>query len=49
MPIFPREKYKLDLLGLATRKERNPWLERFYLVVAVAFFGYLLYRNFVAD
>ncbi|MEX2453491.1 MAG: hypothetical protein WD470_02240 [Rhodospirillaceae bacterium] len=49
MKWFPREKQKIDFLGLATRKERSPFMEKFYLLVAVAFFGYLIYRTFVAD
>lgn len=48
MPLFPREKHKLDLFGLFTRKERSPLVEAFYLLVAVAFFGWLIYRTFVA-
>ncbi len=49
MKLFPQEKQKLDLIGLFTRKERNPWMERLYFVVSLAFFGWLIYRTWFAD
>jgi hypothetical protein len=49
MKLFPQEKQKLDLFGLFTRKERSPWMERFYLCVSLAFFGWLIYRTWFAD
>lgn len=45
----PREKHRIDFLGLLTRKERNPWLDRFYFVLGVLFFGYLFYVTFFGD
>ncbi len=49
MNWFPREKQKLDLLGLFTRKEKNPWVEKFYVVIGLLFFGYVLYTMFFGD
>ena len=44
MQWFPREKHKIDFLSLATRKEKNPWVEKFYVVVGLAFFGWVVYQ-----
>ena len=46
MKWFPQEKQKIDFLGLAMRKEKNPWMERLYLTIGVLFFGYVLYSLF---
>lgn len=48
MKLFPREKHRIDFLGLATRKERNPWLARLYLVTGIAFFGYVIFELVMA-
>ncbi len=48
MKLFPREKHRIDFLGLATRKERNPWLAGFYLVVGVLLFGYIAFEMIAA-
>ena len=48
MKLFPREKHRIDFLGLATRKERNPWLARFYLTVGILFFGYVAFELIAA-
>lgn len=47
MKWFPKEKQRIDFLGLATGKTRNPWLAKFYLVVGIAFFGYAFYQIFL--
>lgn len=49
MKWFPQEKHKIDLFGLATRKEKNPWMEKFYLAVGLLFFGYVFYNLFFGD
>ena len=41
MKFLPREKYRIDFIGLATRKETNPWMARFYLAIGLLFFGYV--------
>ncbi|MEC7488527.1 MAG: hypothetical protein VYA17_02950 [Pseudomonadota bacterium] len=38
------EKHKIDFLALATRKEKNPWIAKFYLVFGLGFFAYLFYH-----
>ena len=43
MKWFPKEKHRIDFLGLATRKEKNPWLEKFYFVFGFGFFCYIFY------
>tara|TARA_R110000868_G_scaffold21533_4_gene89143 strand:- start:2440 stop:2589 length:150 start_codon:yes stop_codon:yes gene_type:complete len=43
MKWFPQEKQSIDFLGLATRKEKNPWVEKFYLAVGLCFFAYVFY------
>ncbi|MDA0340500.1 MAG: hypothetical protein O3B74_02765 [Proteobacteria bacterium] len=43
MKWFPQEKHRIDFLGLATRKEKNPWLEKLYLVFGLCFFAYIFY------
>ena len=48
MKLFPREKHRIDFLGLATRKEQNPWLARFYLAIGVLLFGYIAYELIAA-
>ncbi|MGB0632029.1 MAG: hypothetical protein ACPGRZ_15175 [Alphaproteobacteria bacterium] len=49
MEWFPREKHKIDFLSLATRKEKNPWMEKFYVAVGLTFFGWVLYQMFFGD
>ena len=49
MPRFFREKHRIDFLALATRKEKNPWMEKFYVAVGLAFFGYVLYTMFFGE
>jgi hypothetical protein len=49
MKWFPQEKHKIDLFGLATRKEKNPWMEKFYLAVGLLFFGYVFYSLLFGD
>lgn len=44
MKLFPREKHRIDFLGLAARREENPWLSRFYLVVGIVFFAWVLHE-----
>ena len=44
MDWFPKEKQRIDFLGLATRKEKNPWVEKFYLVVGTVFFAWIFYE-----
>lgn len=46
MKWFPQEKQKIDFLGLATRKEKNPWMEKLYLAIGLLFFGYVFYSLF---
>ena len=46
MKWFPQEKYKIDLWGLATRKEKNPWMENLYIAIGLLFFAYVLYNLF---
>lgn len=48
MKPFPREKHRIDFLGLATRKETNPWLARLYLAVGILFFAYAFFELVVA-
>jgi len=48
MQWFPREKRKLDLFGIATRKEKSRFMEWFYVIVGAAFFGYAIYLTFLA-
>ena len=49
MEWFPKEKQKIDFLSLATRKEKNPWVEKFYVIVGLAFFGWVLFQMFFGD
>ncbi len=44
MKLFPREKHRIDFLGLATRKESNPWLARLYLAAGILFFAYVFFE-----
>tara|TARA_B100001123_G_scaffold168945_1_gene194287 strand:- start:584 stop:733 length:150 start_codon:yes stop_codon:yes gene_type:complete len=46
MQWFPREKHKIDFFALATRKEKNRWLEKIYLICGIGFFGYAFYHLF---
>ncbi len=43
MKFFPREKHRIDFVGLATRPEKNRWLARLYVVIGILFFGYVFY------
>jgi hypothetical protein len=43
MKWFPQEKQRIDFLDLATRKEKSPWMDRFYLTIGLLFFGFLFY------
>jgi hypothetical protein len=49
MKWFPREKHRIDFLGLAFGKETNPWLEKFYLGFGLLFFAYIFYSLFFGD
>ena len=49
MEWFPKEKHRIDFLSLATRKEKNPWLEKFYLVVGLGFFAWVFYQMFFGN
>ena len=49
MKWFPQEKHRIDFLGLATRKEKNPWMEKFYVVFGLCFFAYVFYSIFFGD
>ena len=49
MEWFPKEKQKIDFLALATRKEKNPWMEKFYVVVGLAFFAWVIYQMIFGD
>jgi hypothetical protein len=49
MKWFPQEKHRIDFLGLATRKEKNPWMEKFYVVFGLCFFAYVFYGIFFGD
>ena len=49
MKWFPREKHRIDFLGLALRKEKNTWLEKFYLGFGLLFFAYIFYSLFFGD
>lgn len=49
MEWFPKEKQKIDFLSLATRKEKNPWVEKFYVIVGLTFFGWVLLQMFFGD
>ncbi|MFT5485649.1 MAG: hypothetical protein ACI9JL_001416 [Paracoccaceae bacterium] len=49
MKWFPKEKQRIDFLGLAMRKEKNPWMERFYLAIGLLFFAYVFYSLFFSD
>ena len=49
MEWFPKEKQKIDFLSLATRKEKNPWMEKFYVIIGLAFFGWVLFQIFFGD
>lgn len=49
MKWFPREKHRIDFLGLATRPEKNPWLEAFYLAIGILFFGFVIYGLIFGD
>ena len=45
MKLLFREKHRIDFIGLATRKEKNPWLSALYLISGIAFFGYIFYTH----
>ncbi|MBT5649027.1 MAG: hypothetical protein HOJ41_14305 [Rhodospirillaceae bacterium] len=49
MKWFPQEKQRIDFLGLAMRKEKHTWMEKFYLVIGLLFFGYVFYSLFFTD
>jgi len=49
MKWFPQEKHRIDFLGLATRKEKNPWMEKFYVAFGLCFFAYVFYSIFFGD
>ncbi len=49
MKWFPQEKQRIDFFGLAMRKEKHPWMEKFYLVIGLLFFGYVFYSLFFTD
>lgn len=44
MKLFPRDKHRIDFLALASRKESNPWISRFYFLVGIVFFAYVFYE-----
>jgi hypothetical protein len=49
MKWFPKEKHRIDFLGLATRREKNPWMEKFYFAFGMCFFAYIFYSLFFGE